>query len=64
MPAQHTEHVSFAQPDEVRHFPHGRAEIVKVGGGEVGRLTLEPGWRWSADVRPVAGTDWCEAPHM
>ncbi len=40
------------------------AEIVKVGDGEVGRLVLEPGWRWSNDVKPLAGTDSCEAPHF
>ena len=64
MSAQVTEHKSFARPDEVRTFPHGRAEILKVGDGEVGRLIFEPGWRWSHDVQPVAGTPSCEAPHM
>jgi hypothetical protein len=64
MPAQDTEHRSFTQPDELREFPRGRAEILKVGGGEVGRLVFEPGWRWSNDVKPIAGTDSCEAPHM
>ncbi len=46
-----TEHKSFAAPDETREFPHGRAEILSAGGGQVGRLTFEPGWRWSADVQ-------------
>jgi uncharacterized cupin superfamily protein len=64
MATQNTEHVSYATPDEVREFPHGRVEIVKVGGAEIGRLTLQPGWRWSNDVKPIAGTDLCEAPHM
>ena len=59
-----TEHKSFAQPDEVREFPHGRAEIVNLGGQPIGRLIFEPGWRWSSDVKPVAGTDLCEAPHF
>jgi hypothetical protein len=58
------EHRAFAQPDEVREFPHGRAEIVKVGNGEVGRYVFEPGWRWSNDVKPIANTDSCEAPHF
>ena len=57
--AQATEHRSFEQSDEVREFPHGRAEILKVGGVEIGRLVFEPGWRWSNDVKPVAGTDSC-----
>jgi hypothetical protein len=59
-----TEHRSFAKPDEVREFPHGRAEIVNLGGQPIGRLTFEPGWRWSHDVKPLAGTDLCEAPHF
>jgi hypothetical protein len=64
MPTQNTEHRSYSEPDEVREFPHGKAEILKVGGAEIGRLTLQPGWRWSNDVKPIAGTDLCEAPHM
>jgi hypothetical protein len=59
-----TEHRSFTAPDEVRQFPRGRAEIVTIGGGEVGRLVLEPGWRWSTDVKPIANTESCEAPHF
>ena len=61
---QPTQHVSFRTADEVREFPNGRAEIVKAGGVEIGRLVLEPGWRWSNDVRPIAGTKSCEAPHF
>ena len=54
----------FGKADEVRTFPHGRVELLHIGGGTVGRLTLEPGWRWSNDVKPIAGTDWCQAPHF
>jgi hypothetical protein len=61
---QTTEHRSFTTPEEVREFPHGRAEIVKVGDREVGRLVLQPGWRWSNDVKPIAKTESCEAPHF
>jgi hypothetical protein len=62
--SQTTEHRSFEQPDEVRAFPNGRAEILKVGGVEIGRLVFQPGWRWSKDVKPIAGTDSCTAPHF
>ena len=62
--AQQTEHRSFAKADEVREFPNGRAEILRVGDSDLGRLVLEPGWRWSNDVKPIAGTDSCEAPHF
>jgi hypothetical protein len=61
---QETEHKSFAEPDEVREFPNGRAEILRIGDAEVGRLIFEPGWRWSSDVKPIAGTSSCEAPHF
>jgi hypothetical protein len=59
-----TEHRRFAHPDQLREFPHGRAEIVSIGGGEVGRYIFEPGWRWSSDVQPIAKTSSCEAPHF
>ena len=61
---QKTEHSSFRDPGEVREFPNGRAEILAMGEGEIGRLTFEPGWRWSSDVKPIAGTESCEAPHF
>jgi hypothetical protein len=61
---QQTEHRSFGSPDETHEFPNGHAEVVSIGGGEVGRIVFEPGWRWSNDVKPIAGTDSCEAPHF
>jgi hypothetical protein len=65
MAARHaTEHKSFGSPEETREFPRGRVELVRIGGTEIGRLVLEPGWRWSNDVKPIAGTDSCEAPHF
>jgi hypothetical protein len=54
----------FGKADEVRTFTHGRLELLQMESGPVGRLVLEPGWRWSNDVKPVAGTEWCEAPHF
>ena len=61
---QTIEQRDFADPDEVRTFDRGRAEILAVGGTEIGRLVLSPGWRWSEHVKPIAGTDLCEAPHF
>lgn len=54
----------FARADEVRTFGHGRVELLNMNDGTVGRLVLEPGWRWSVDVKSIAGTEWCEAPHF
>jgi ketosteroid isomerase-like protein len=61
---QQAEQRSFDAADETREFPNGRAEIVKIAGGEVGRLVFEPGWRWSNDVQPIAQTESCLAPHF
>jgi len=58
------EQKSFALADEVRVFGKGKLELLKFGRGVVGRLTLEPGWRWSEQVRHIAGTELCEAPHF
>jgi hypothetical protein len=59
-----TEQKNFTEPDEVREFPNGRVEILEIGNGQVGRIIAEPGWRWSNDVKPIAGTHSCEAPHF
>lgn len=61
---QVTEHKTFTKPDEVREFPHGRVEILQVGGVQVGRMIFQPGWRWSNDVKPIAKTASCQAPHF
>ena len=58
------EQKNFRSADEIRTFEKGKVELLKMGGGTIGRLTLEPGWRWSKHVKPLAGTEWCEAPHF
>jgi uncharacterized protein YjlB len=55
---------SLDSPDETRAFAaHGAMAVVQVGETTVGRGTFEPGWRWSADVKPIAGTSSCGAHH-
>lgn len=58
------EHKDFNTPDEIRSFEKGKLELIRMGGGVIGLLTLEPGWRWSEHVKPTAKTQWCEAPHF
>jgi mannose-6-phosphate isomerase-like protein (cupin superfamily) len=55
---------TFGQPDETRSFEKGRVEIVRLGEVTFGRATLEPGWRWSTCVKPIAGTKSCQAAHL
>jgi hypothetical protein len=55
---------AFGQPDEVREFPFGRFEIVRVGDIALGRATYQPGWKWSLHNAPLAGSRLCHAPHL
>ena len=55
---------SFKRPDGVRTFDHGRVELVHLGESSIGRQVIEPGWRWSEHVKPLAGTEWCEFHHF
>ena len=54
---------SLRNPDVTRAFEKGRAEIVTFGDVTIGRTILEPGWRWSEHVRPLAGTASCQVHH-
>jgi hypothetical protein len=58
------EHKSFNNADELRTFPKGKLELVNIGGATIGRVTFEPGWKWSTSVRPLVNTKSCEAPHF
>ena len=58
------EHKTFTHADETRTFERGQVDLVSIGDSEIGRLTLQPGWRWSDHVKPLAGTELCEAPHF
>ena len=58
------EQKSFAIPDETRTFELGQVDLVDLAGTQIGRLTLQPGWRWSDHVKQIAGTELCEAPHF
>jgi len=55
---------NFSNPDEVLTFPKGRADNVTLGELTVGRLVQEPGWRWSEQIKPIAGTESCQFHHV
>jgi len=54
----------FGKPDEVREFPKGHLELVKIGGATIGRAVFEPGWRWATSLQPIVKTKSCDAPHF
>lgn len=55
---------NLSTPDEVLELPGVTAHLVELGDVTVGRITTEPGWRWSTHVRPVVGGEWCQARHI
>ena len=60
-----TEVKNFDSPDETRPFEgKGVGYLVKVGGETVGKAVMEPGWKWSENVKPIAGTESCEVAHL
>src|SRR6266571_1671643 len=54
----------FTEASDVRTIPRGRIDVVELDDTVVGRMTYEPGWRWSEDIRPIAGTDTCQYHHL
>jgi class 3 adenylate cyclase len=54
----------FGEPDDVREVPNGRLEIYELGDIRLGRSILEPGWRWSESIKPIARIELCEDHHI
>ncbi|MHC1561271.1 cupin domain-containing protein [Actinomycetospora sp. C-140] len=58
------EHRDMSAPDETRAPEKTTLQVVSLGGASVARLTLQPGWRWSACIKPVVGGTSCQAAHL
>jgi quercetin dioxygenase-like cupin family protein len=55
---------SIDQPHESRPFrAHGHMDVITLADFTMGKGTFEPGWRWSDDVKPIAGTESCQVLH-
>jgi uncharacterized cupin superfamily protein len=54
----------FESPDETRTPEKTQVNVVRMGDTTAARFTFEPGWKWSECVKPVAGTDTCQARHV
>jgi hypothetical protein len=56
---------SLDSPEEIRKFKResGQLNLVNLEAGQMGRAPFEPGWKWSEHVKPIAGTDSCQAAH-
>jgi hypothetical protein len=54
----------FDSPDETRTPDKTQVDVVRMGATTAARFAFEPGWRWSECVKPVAGTESCQARHV
>lgn len=54
----------LGDPDERVDLPKVHQDLVDIGGVTVARAVHQPGWRWSIDIRPIVGGDWCKARHV
>src|SRR5262252_2209293 len=55
---------AFDAADETRTPAKTKVDLVRLSGTTAARLTLEPGWRWSECIKPVAGTESCQLRHV
>lgn len=54
----------FDEPDETITLPKMIGHIVVLGETYISRTIGQPGWRWSIDVKPLVGTEWCQFHHQ
>jgi hypothetical protein len=55
---------NFDTPDEKRTPDKTNLHVVDLGSAKAARLEAQPGWRWSECIKPVVGTDSCQARHV
>lgn len=49
----------FTGPHETRSPDKTTVKLANLAGGQMGRYTFQPGWRWSECIKPVS---LCETP--
>jgi hypothetical protein len=49
---------------ERREVGHVLLEVGKAGAARVKRMVYPAGFRWSVDMKPVVGTEWCMHAHV
>jgi len=55
---------SLNQAEETKKLQKAKKESVTVAGVTITRITAEPGWRWSKDMKPVGTTGSCQVDHI
>ena len=55
---------NFQKPDETKTFPNSKIDTIRMGEGSIMKQTYQPGWRWSTDMKSIAGTKSCQVHHF
>ena len=55
---------NFDSADETRTPDKSKIDVLNLGNAKVARATFQPGWKWSECIKPVVGTDSCQARHF
>ncbi|HWP00634.1 MAG TPA: adenylate/guanylate cyclase domain-containing protein [Methylococcus sp.] len=55
---------SLADPDDRRGTPHIVLDVSRIGAHTIGYAVAQPGFRWSTDFGPQAGTPSCQIHHL
>lgn len=49
---------------ERRELPGVQVDVVRTGDARIKRIIYEPGFRWSTNMKPITGTEWCMHAHV
>jgi len=52
------------RPDETMKLDKAKREAVTIAGVTIARMTAEPGWQWSRNLRPPGQTGSCQMHHL
>lgn len=53
-----------SSPDERRAPEKTLLELNHLGDFTIGRMTMQPGWSWAENIKPVVNTDSCQLLHV
>jgi class 3 adenylate cyclase len=60
----HPQLKNLRSPDDRIELGSLLERSVQVGEQTIGRASIQPGWRWSVDLQPTAGTASCTFHHL
>ena len=51
---------NLGSPDVTRDCGYGTLELATLEETTLARVTLQPGWKWSENIRPMVNTESCQ----